>query len=68
MKARPQEDMSPRSRRCPHCGAVTVNIWLPGRGTTCIRCPVCGCRWRPDGKHVVTGRGCALQKRVPLST
>jgi len=66
MKARAVEDMKPGKSTCPHCGWPTTHYRLPGRSVIYERCPVCRCRWRPDGKHIVAGRYCPLQQSLPL--
>ena len=66
MPKRPTEDMSSRSKTCPHCGDYTVDYVHPGRPVIYKRCPVCRCRWRPDGKHIVAGRHCPLQQPLHL--
>ena len=66
MPKRPTEDMSPGSKKCPHCGAELEDSWSERRRIALKRCPLCRCRWRPDGKHVVAGRYCPLQQAMPL--
>ncbi|OGO08493.1 MAG: hypothetical protein A2Y61_03920 [Chloroflexi bacterium RBG_13_60_13] len=66
MKTRAPEDMKPNSRKCPHCDSDTVDFHLPFRAMIFQSCPVCRCRFRSDGKHVVAGKYCPLQIRLPL--
>jgi len=68
MTKRSTEDMNPKSHTCPHCGADTVDYVHPGRPAIYKRCPICRCRWRSDGKHIVAGRRCPLQQAMPLSS
>ena len=67
MSKRPAEHMKPNSRTCPHCGGPTVNYRPPFHATIHLRCPVCRCRWLPNGKHVVAGPQCPLRQTMALS-
>jgi len=68
MKARAAEDMKPGGKTCPHCGAELQDYWSWRWNVGTKRCRKCRCRWRPDGKHIIAGRNCPLQKPLPLST